>query len=99
MAKSVYSSRSEVVWRCIIGLVGGYAIAAGTAVLVTRISGLEGRDASSLGEMLGFLAFGLAVILAFSFSRLRKSAVVIGGSLIVIGVCLAIAPVSAGGAA
>ncbi|WP_126174289.1 DUF3649 domain-containing protein [Altericroceibacterium xinjiangense] len=96
MAKSVYANRREVLLRSVIGVLGGYALAALAVLLTILLLPAGGRSAEGLGQMIGFSFFGLSVILAFSVRSAKKAWMVVGLPLALLGACYTL--LSGGGA-
>lgn len=87
MAKVQGASRAEIASRTVLAVLGSYALASAAAVAVARMTPGPPRMAVTLGEMIGFLLFGVAAIVAFSVRSATRAWVLVGGLTIIF--CLA----------
>ena len=82
MAKAFSPTAAQILSRTVLGIFGSYALASAAAVAIARLYPHGGRTAVTLGELAGFVLFGMAAILAFSMrSGMRAWALIGGGTL------------------
>lgn len=81
MAKPNNITRTEILSRTLLATAGSYLLASMAAVAIARLMPDSGRTGVSLGEMIGFLLFGAAAILAFSINSLTRAWLVVAGPI------------------
>lgn len=82
MAGPVRPTAARIAGRTLLGVGGSYALASTAALAMQRLYPAGDRTGASLGELVGFVLFGVAAILAFSIRSDAKAWGIVGGGAV-----------------